>query len=298
MTVRKIVVGVDLSPGTELAAARAAEIAAQTGAELVLVHAATVAESPDVPASMKPTADALRGILLERLAQDRAALGDLRERLQDSGVAVSQLVVDRDADDALVEAATELGADLIVTGTRDRGRVRRWLLGSIAESVVRAASCSVLVTRGGDPERGFQRIVVGTDFSPAAEGALARAVELARPGAAIDVVHCFQVPLLSLTSNPDAVPVEGYETLRAELLADAHARGDAALAVHAGAPVTFRFHLVEEKPREAVCDLAEQLGADLVVIGSHGRRGLRRVLLGSVAEAVVRHAPCSVLVAR
>lgn len=298
MPLRKIVVGVDFSPGAELAAARAAEVAAQTGAELVLVHAATIAEAPDVPASMLPTANALRRILTERLARDRAALAELRERLQAGGVMVSQLLIDRDPDDALVEAATELGADLIVTGTRDRGRMRRWLLGSVAEHVVRAASCSVLATRGGDPDRGFERIVVGTDFSPAAERALARAVELARPGAMIDAVHCFQVPLLSLTTTPDAVPVEGYDSLRAELLADAHAHGDAALAAHAAAPVTIRFHLVEESPREAVCDLAEKHHADLVVIGSHGRRGLRRVLLGSVAEAVVRHAPCSVLVAR
>lgn len=298
MPLRKIVVGVDFSPGAEVAAARAAEVAAQTGAELVLIHAATIAEEPDVPASMRPTANALRGILTERLARDRAAIADLRERLQGGGITVSQLLIDRDPDDALVEAATELGADLIVTGTRDRGRLRRWLLGSVAEQVVRAASCSVLVTRGGDPDRGFERIVVGTDFSPAAEGALARAVELARPGATIDAVHCFHVPLLSLTTAADAVPVEGYDSLRAELLADAHAHGDAALAAHAAAPVTIRFHLKEESPREAVCDLAEQHHADLVVVGSHGRRGLRRVLLGSVAEAVVRHAPCSVLVAR
>jgi nucleotide-binding universal stress UspA family protein len=298
MPLRKIVVGVDLSTGAENAAYRAAEVAAQTGAELVLVHAATVPDVPEVPASMKATADALRAVLTDRLATDRADLADLRERLEGLGATVSQLLVDRDPDDAIVEAAAELHADLVVVGTRDDSRLRRWLLGSVSEHVVRAAACSVLVTREGDPDRGFERLVVGTDFSPAAENALARAVELARPGATIDVVHCFQVPLLTLSSTADTAPVDGYETLRSELLADAHTRGDAALASHAGAPVILRFHLVEESPREAVCDMAEQVHADLVVVGHHGRRGLRRVLLGSVAEAVVRHAPCSVLVAR
>jgi nucleotide-binding universal stress UspA family protein len=298
MTLRKIVVGVDLSAGAELAAIRAAEVAALTGAELVLVHAATVPESPDVPESMKPAADALVAVLTERLARDRAALGALRERLGHGGVTISQLLVDRPADEALTEAATELGADLIVTGTRPRSGLRSWLLGSVAEHVVRAAPCSVLVVREGDPDRGFERIVVGSDFSAAADAGLTQALTIARSGATIDLVHCFQVPLLGLRDDPDAALVPGYEHLRDELLADAHKRGDAAIAAHGGARATLRYHLVEQSPREAVCDLAVQVDADLVVVGSHGHRGLRRVLLGSVAEAVVRHAPCSVLVAR
>ncbi len=295
---RKIVVGVDLSSGAELAAVRAAEVAAQTGAELVLVHAATVPESPTVPDSMKPAADALLAVLNGRLAHDRAALAELRERLQASGVTISQLVIDKPADEALVDAAVELHADLIVTGTRPRSGLRRWLLGSVAEHVVRAAPCSVLVVRDGDPERGFERIVVGSDFSAAADAGLTHALAIARPGATIDLVHCFQVPLLGLRAESDAQLVPGYEHLRAELLADAHRRGEAALAAHGDARATLRYHLVEQPPREAVCDMAEQLHADLVVVGSHGHRGLRRVLLGSTAEAVVRHAPCSVLVAR
>jgi len=297
MPLRKIVVGVDFSPGGDVAARRAVEIAAQHGAELVLVHAATVPEHPAVPASMQPTADALVGILNQRLGADRAELDTLRERLESSGVTVSQLLVDRYPDDALVEAAAELGADLIVTGSRHRTGVRRWLLGSVAEHVVRAAACSVLVARPGDPDRGFERVVVGTDFSPAAVGALARAVELARPGATIDLVHCLQIPILGVGLDSERA-IEGYEALRVELLADAQTRADAAIAVHAAAGVTLRTHVVEASPREAVCDLAEEVHADLVVVGGHGHRGLRRVLLGSVAEATVRHAPCSVLVAR
>jgi nucleotide-binding universal stress UspA family protein len=298
MPLRKIVVGVDFSAGADVAAARAVEVAAHVGAELVLVHAATVPETPEVPASMQATADALVGILAERLSLERGQLDQLRERLQASGVIVSQLVVDRDPDDALIESAAELHADLIVTGSRPHTGVRRWLLGSVAEHVIRGAACSVLVARGGDPDRGFERIVVGSDFSPAAEAALAQAVELARPGSSIDLVHCFQSPLLGATAGVDVLQVEGYANLRDELLADAHARCDAAIAAYAGAPVVFRTHLVEQSAREAVCDLAVQVNADLVVVGNHGRRGLRRVLLGSVAEAVVRHAPCSVLVAR
>lgn len=298
MPLRKIVVGVDFSPGSEVAARRAAELAAQHGAELVLVHAATVPQRPEVPASMKTTADALVTVLAQRLAADRSELATLRERLESSGITVSQLLVDRYADDALVEAAAEVGADLIVTGSRDRHGLRRWLLGSVAEHVVRAADVSVLVARGGDPDRGFERVVVGTDFSAGAALALDRAVELARPGATIELVHCFHMATLGYLPASMEGPIDGYQALYSELIADAHARGDAAIKAHAGAPVTFRFHLLEEHPREAVCDLAERVHADLVVVGSYGRRGLRRLVLGSVAEATVRHAPCSVLVVR
>ncbi|MBE7451777.1 MAG: universal stress protein [Kofleriaceae bacterium] len=299
MALRKIVVGMDLTPGSEVAARRAGEIAARHGAEVVLVFAATVPEQPEVPASMAPTAAALVKVLDDRLSANRDELGAMRERVAAAtGATVSQLIVDEFADDALVAAATEVGADLIVTGSRGRTGLRRWLLGSVAEHVVRQADISVLVARAGDPDHGFARIVVGTDFSPGATIALARAVELAEPGAVIDLVHCYHMPLLRPLPGVDPVLAEDFHNLSTELVADAHARGEAAVAVHAGAPVTFRIHVVDEHPREAVCDLAEKVGADLVAVGSHGRRGLRRLILGSVAEATVRHAPCSVLVAR
>ncbi len=294
MALHKIVVGIDLSPGSELAARRATEIAADHGAEVVLVHAATVPERPAVPPSMQATADRMVKVLADRLAEDRRALATLRERLSADGVTVSQLLVDRFPDEALIEAATELGAELIVIGSRDRSRARRWLLGSVAEHLVRAAPVSVLVARDGDPDRGFERIVVGTDFSDQANAALALTILLARPGATIDLVHCFQSNLLM----PEAVSSDDdvHHDLLAVVGEDARAHADALLFRYADAPVTLRFQVVAAPAREGLCDLAEQHDADLLVVGSHGRRGLRRLILGSVAEATVRHAPCSVLV--
>lgn len=299
MALRKLVVGMDFSPGAEVAARRAGEIAAKHGAEVVLVHATTVPQRPDVPTSMAATADALVKVLDDRLAAERDQLGAVRERLAaTSGVTVSTLIVDEYPDDALVDAATQLGADLVITGSREKGRLRRWLLGSTAEHVVRRAETSVLVARPGDPDHGFNRVVVGTDFSPGATLALARAVELAQPGAVLDLVHCLHHPMFRPVPGVDPVLADDYKDFLAQLVGDAHARLEEAAREHAIANVEFRFHVVEEQPREAVCDLAEKSKADLVAVGSHGRRGLRRLVLGSVAEAIVRHAPCSVLVAR
>ena len=298
MALTHLVVGIDFSPASLTAAVRAAEVAAHHGARLTLVHAATVPERPEVPESMQATADAYFELLGRRLADDRDRLGTLRADLAAGGVEVDQVLVDRFADDALVEAATALGADLVVTGSRDRTGLRRWLLGSVAESVVRTAPCSVLVARPGDPDRGFQRLLVGTDFSPMAELAVERAIDLAAPGATIELVHCFRMAFPS--HAPDELPALGPDptTLQSQLSGDADERGHEILARHGRTDVTTHFMVLDDSPRHGLCDLAEARHADLIVVGSHGRRGMRRVLLGSTAEAVVRHAPCSVLVVR
>ena len=297
MALTHILVGVDFTPTSLAAAVRAAEVAAHHGARLTLVHAATVPERPTVPDSMKATADAYLDVLMQRLDGDRDRLATLRGELSSRGVEVSQVLVDRFADDALVEAASELGVDLIVVGTSEQSKLRRWLLGSVSESVVRTAPCSVLVARTGDPDRGFQRLVVGSDFSPAATAALARAYDLASPGAEIDLVHCFHLAFPA--AAPDQLPLgPDPKTLHGQLSADAVARGQALIDQHARPGTTARFVLRDDTARHGICDHAEEHKADLVVVGSHGNRGLRRALLGGTTEAVVRHAPCSVLVAR
>ncbi len=297
MALTNILVGVDFSAASLAAAMRAAELAAQHGAHLTLVHAATAPERPDVPEAMQATADAYLEAMVRVLDGDRERLAALRAELAASGIEVAQVLVDRYADEALVEAATELGVDLLVTGSRERTGIRRWLLGSVAESVVRTAPCSVLVVRAGEAERGFQRVVVGADFSPAGDLAVDRALDLASPGASIDVVHCFRMKFP--VAAPDQLPLgPDPATLQAQLTADTEARGQALLERHPREGYSPRFVLADDMPRHGLTDYAEQHQADLIVIGSHGRRGVHRALLGSTAEAVVRHAPCSVLVVR
>lgn len=298
MPLRRIVVGVDFSPGSAVAVDRAAELAELHGAELVLVHAGAIADAPAVPPAMQPTVDSYLAVLADEQASDRARLDALQAQLAAAGVKATHVVVDRHADDALVETATELAADLVITGTREHSGPRRWFLGSVAEKVARAAPCSVLCARGGDPDRGFSRIVVGTDHSEGAALALARAVDVAERGATIELVHCFQLGLWAGDGVPSTALVEEYRELRAELHRDADARGQAAIAPFAGADVRFHVQLRENDPRDALREVAGELSADLIVVGSHGRRGLQRWLLGSVAESVIGDSPCSVMVAR
>ncbi|MEZ4401859.1 MAG: universal stress protein [Kofleriaceae bacterium] len=300
MQIQRLIVGVDFSPSSQVAVARAAELAATHGAELVLVHAGTVPETPEVPPSMAATRDAYLAVLQDQLAADRARLAQLHADLVARGVQASQVIVDRFPDDALVEAADEFKADLILTGTRDAGERHghgRWRLGKVTAKVVRAAHTSVLCARAGDPDHGFSRIVVGTDFSDAAAHALALAVAVAAPGATIEVVHALQVGRW-----PEAVatPVRLVDDhpIRVELAAALEARGAALLAPYQGRDVTLSFRVGFDEPHVAVRAAALAAEADLVAVGGVGHRGLRRWLLGSVAEDILADAPCSVLIAR
>jgi nucleotide-binding universal stress UspA family protein len=300
MVLKTIVVGVDFSPASEIACRQALALARKLGARLVLAHAAAIPQEPEgIPASMSSTAQTYLAVLRERIAEDQQALGELGERLGGGGVEVSHVLADGFADDALVDAARELSADLLVTGSHGRRGLGRLLLGSTAERVVRAAHCPVLVGRGATDtaDRGYHRIVVATDFSEAAERGLDLALEVAAADATVDLVHFWQMPSLSRTHAAGEVDATVGE-IRSGMEEHGRSRGDRALAARDTTRATVRYSLREGDTRDGLVDLARAAAADLVVVGSHGRRGLRRLFLGSVAEWTVRHAPCSVLVAR
>lgn len=145
-------------------------------------------------------------------------------------------------------------------------------------------------------------IVVGIDYSPASDLALERALELAaaHPQADVHVVHVARLygahagidgpaepgGFVNLTIADATAQIESYAEERRQALAGSLA----SVRLHA--------HLRLEAPAHEIAQIAADLEADLVVVGTHGRRGLARWLLGSVAEAVVRLAPCPVFVVR
>lgn len=138
-------------------------------------------------------------------------------------------------------------------------------------------------------------IVVATDFSELAEKATAWAVELAaKLQARVVLVHAWMIPLV--TSPEVAVPLPaGFID---DLAKDAQRSMDAAVKRHTRPGVALSGTVVCADPRDGVIEAAEQAKAGLIVLGTHGRRGLKRVLLGSVAENVVRTAHCPVMVVR
>ncbi|HEX2673392.1 MAG TPA: universal stress protein [Polyangiaceae bacterium] len=152
-----------------------------------------------------------------------------------------------------------------------------------------------------NPQRS-EVIVVGIDYSPASDLALERAFELAaaRPPAEVHVVSVVNLYGAQAVVGGAAEPVGFNSVTLAEATSALEGYVEKRRASFRGTldSVTVRCHLRLDAPATEVAQMAADLEADLVVVGTHGRRGIARLLLGSVAEAVVRLAPCPVLVVR
>ena len=143
----------------------------------------------------------------------------------------------------------------------------------------------------------IQTIVVPTDFSEYAEHAFTWALGLATDRKAkIVLVHVAQS--ISYYAFPESGYVPDLQKMEAEMIGDAEKRLADFAAKKGTRPVPVETRIVVGEPVWEICQAATREHADLIVMGSHGRTGLSHVLLGSVAERVVRHAPCPVLVAR
>jgi len=144
----------------------------------------------------------------------------------------------------------------------------------------------------------FQSIVVGTDGSETAGKAVREAIELARAvGASVDVVSAYEpVPDQRLRAEARQVPEDLQWMVNPREDVDATLRAAADQVEAAG--VAVRTYAREGDPADAILDVAEERGADLIVVGNTGMTGAKRCLLGSVPNKVSHHAPCSVLIIR
>jgi nucleotide-binding universal stress UspA family protein len=144
----------------------------------------------------------------------------------------------------------------------------------------------------------FASIVVGTDGSDTAREAVRQAVELAaRVGAQVEIVSAYEPvpdPRLRAEAHPAPRDVQWAVNLREDIDTTLAEAADAARA----AGVAARTYARQGDPADAILDVAEERGADLVVVGNKGMTGARRFLLGSVPNRVSHHAPCSVLIIR
>jgi nucleotide-binding universal stress UspA family protein len=190
---------------------------------------------------------------------------------------------------AIAGIAERLTVDLVVAGA---GRREGGLLGTVAERIVRQAPCSVLIVAG--PARPPRSVLCAVDFSAPSRAALEAAADLAAErDATLTIVHAFSVGELAVPGMAAGPPL----AVEARDGADKALRGWAAEAeARVGRPVTAR--VVEGPPSDAILVAARDAAADLIVTGTHGRTGIARAVLGSVAENVVRRTDCPVLVVR
>jgi nucleotide-binding universal stress UspA family protein len=150
----------------------------------------------------------------------------------------------------------------------------------------------------GQGDRMFKSIVVGTDGSDTATQAVLQAVDLARGvGATLELVSAYEpVPRQRLPEERRAAPEDVQWAISPREDVDAALEAAAELARRADVPVNT--YARQGDPADAVLDVAEELDADLVIVGNRGMSGAKRFLLGSVPNKISHHAPCSVLIVR
>lgn len=282
---RRILVPLDGSPLSEAILPVAEEWAKEDDAEVILLRAVLADDR------LLHDPDAAE---VQVVGEVEAYLEAVAERLERRGLTRVRRVVWHDEPaTAIVETVTRDGVDLIAMATHGRSGLRRVLVGSVAEAVVRAVPVPVLLLRGQSAWKPWAtgRILVPLDGSEQSEAVLAVVERLAGPRdlmlSLLEVIAPFPAAAQArLTQLKDLIAfrraeAERYLTKVAEPLVDEGVR--VTWAVQYG------------RPAELITAAAAEERADLIAMATHGRRGLERLFFGSVAEEVLRSASVPVL---
>lgn len=292
---KKILVPTDFSSCARRAEDYAVYLAKSCGAEVALLSVAELVPGMDLDYPVnKMYVEALQKearVSLEQAERRLAGLGLTVGRYQEIGIASHWIS----------QKAREIKADLIVMGTHGRTGLQHVLLGSTAERTMRLAPCPVLTVRAGDeggagvtPGLGaapaFRQILVPVDFSDCSLEAVEYAAGLAAQcAAAVTVLHILEPVTYGLDFT--LLPIGGQEQSRKQV--------EARMAEVAGAlqqkKVAASSKVIGGLPIDGILQTAGALRSDVIVMGTHGRRGVSHLLLGSVVEGVMRRAPCPVL---
>ncbi len=238
------------------------------------------------------------------------AVAKSAQALRSKGLQVTTLVELGSPKSILIDAAEKWNADLVVIGSHGRRGLDRFMMGSLAEAVLRHAHCSVELVRipstgkeskrtGGSAAAKVRRILLATDGSKCSGAALQLLIEQVGPDETeVRVLHVLEpLPLLVVREMGNREPdlqglLEAQTKQAAEDLVAKIAETLRAKSVKVTTAVA------RGNPKSRILDVAEKWKAELIVLGSHGRSVLDRFLMGSVSDTVARHARCSVEVVR
>jgi nucleotide-binding universal stress UspA family protein len=278
----------DFSQAAELAQNYAILLARASGGRLHIVHVS----QPYPTLTLDAADDAqLLGPVRREVSN---ALDDMASRLTRDGVQASATLTIGTPSEEIIRVADAEAADLIVLGSQGRTALEHVLLGSTAERVVKGAACPVLTVRA-DGSRSIppaiRHLIVPTDFSRGSADALEAAIVVAHMfKASITLVHVLEWSWLRL--HYTIAELADEERIRRELQARLEPYAEAIRSQELTADIVT---VGGGGPADFIVDTAASRNADLIVMGTHGRRGIQRALIGSVAEGVLRRASCPVL---
>lgn len=285
----RVLVAVDFSPHSEAALESTLDFLGDRAVDLHLVHVQVLFDAAEEISSKDGNLEREIEHLYHKVVKNRVV---------SEGVTV-HYAIRRDIAPAaaVLRYASENAIDLIAAGTHGRRGFRRMILGSVAEEIVRLSRCPVL-TIGGEASHHLgehmKSVVCPIDFSDESAKTLVVARMLASGNEArLDVLHVVEETMHPAFYNTGVFSV--YD-LRPDLDTRAVQEMERLFTEAAGPSVEVTFALRQGHASREIVDYARDQDSDLIVMSTHGLTGLSHVLIGSVAESVVRTAPCPVLI--
>ena len=300
LNVQNIVVPIDFSKMSVQAIQIAKQLARRFGASIHLAHVRQFNYAADLMAPVPPMVPFAFAPYEHDAA--RSVLKELEEVASECGVSSASCDVLSGAPpfDEICRLGQTIPADLIVMPTHGRTGLKHVFLGSTAERIVQHSLCPVLITRGSAPQANhgsrfrITTILVPVDFSSCSREGLEYAIAFANEfGAKIILLHATYLGYIYSTEGTALYDIPGLQKA-ARKTAERKMR-ELVRSVNFRA-VKFATAFTDGSPVTDICAFAKDHDVDLIITSTHGFTGFTHVLIGSIAEQMVRHAPCSVLV--
>jgi nucleotide-binding universal stress UspA family protein len=278
---KRLLVATDFSPRADMALGRAVKIAGEHGAGLTLFHVCDVDAGHDMIQQLSVEAE-------RRLHRQISALSLPEEAVLTVRVVTGKPFVE------IIRGAREQRAELVVVGAHGEHFFKDILFGTTAEKIARKGDCPALVVKR-TAHGPYRRVLVAVDFSEESRHALELALRVA-PQAQFQVVHIYQgfQAQLRRAGIPEAEIIRHVRSL----VREARQNMKEFLGSIEHVDQSIRQELWDGRPHQEIATVAKHVRAELVAVGTTGRSGLPYILLGSVAEHVLREVQCDVLVAR
>jgi len=300
LSIQNIIVPIDFSKMSVQAIQVARQLARRFGASIRLAHVRHLNYATDFVAAAPPIAPF--SFMTFEQEREQTMFKELKKLASECGVSSAKCDVLSGAPpfDEICRLGQTIPADLVVMPTHGRTGLKQVFLGSTAERIVQHSSCPVLVTRGSAFQANngsrfrIKTIVVPVDFSNCSREGLRYAIAFANEfGAKIILVHA---TYLGYIYSAEGTAIYDIPGLRKAARKSAERKMRELIRSVDFGPIEFETAFTDGSPVIDICAFAKDHDVDLIITSTHGFTGLKHVLIGSIAEKVVRHAPCPVLV--
>jgi nucleotide-binding universal stress UspA family protein len=286
--VEKILLSTDGSEYSEGAIREAIKLAKKCSSKLTVLSVIDT----------NPEFDALAPQLMEKKEKEaRQNLDAVQARARQEGVDCDTIVHEGEEPyKYIVDEAIKSKSTMIVMGRRGRTGLKRLMMGSVTARVIGHAPCNVLVVPKA-AQLEFKNIVVATDGSKYSAAAASEALGLAKwNGSALTVISV--VPSELMTPSDIDFTITQRELIVEKEMDEAEKNAKVVKEAALKEGVAVKAFVLSGRPADAIIETAQEKNSDLIVLGSHGRTGVERLLMGSVAERVIVLASCPVLVVK